>query len=162
MNRFFTLVFAASCLTAVGQVNTIWNPDSDGDESIGVPDLMSLLSVYGLEVPPVECVQGDFCGPYTTAGAYHTLPTGCGVVICTRSSYNDTDGQLRLPSEGYLDGHKLKVVVNCGPGSSGYAPPYKFYRESGQEWTHFASLGGYPSNIDFATFKFTGGQWHVE
>ena len=46
MNRFFTLLLAASCLTAVGQA---WNPDSDNNGQIGVADLQSLLSVYGLD-----------------------------------------------------------------------------------------------------------------
>ena len=46
MNRFFTLLLAASCLPAVGQE---WNPDSDNNGQIGVGDLQSLLSVYGLD-----------------------------------------------------------------------------------------------------------------
>ena len=68
MNRFFTLLLAASCLTAVGQSEycldgTVWNeemggcvideeycgwqPDGNGDNLIGVNDLLDLLGVYG-------------------------------------------------------------------------------------------------------------------
>ena len=46
MNRFFTLLLAASCLTAVGQVTYPYNPDSDSNGLIGAEDLMSFLSFY--------------------------------------------------------------------------------------------------------------------
>ena len=46
MNRFFTLLLAASCLT-VGQVTYPYNPDEDGNGLIGVPDLQGLLALYG-------------------------------------------------------------------------------------------------------------------
>ena len=49
MNRFFTLLLAASCLTAVGQVEFPYNPDENGDGFIGVVDLQGLLSAYGTE-----------------------------------------------------------------------------------------------------------------
>ena len=44
MNRFFTLLFAASCLTAVGQVQVEYpyNPDGNSDTLIGVTDLQDL------------------------------------------------------------------------------------------------------------------------
>ena len=53
MNRFFTLLFAASCLTAVGQVDVTYpyNPDS-GDGSIGSSDLIELLTLYGTLFEP--------------------------------------------------------------------------------------------------------------
>ena len=47
MNRFFTLLLTASCLTAVGQVTYPYNPDEDGNGLIGVPDLQGLLALYG-------------------------------------------------------------------------------------------------------------------
>ena len=58
MNRFFTLLLAASCLTAVGQNS--WNPDSDANGVIGVGDLQSLLSVYGLNWNPDSIVAYGF------------------------------------------------------------------------------------------------------
>ena len=53
MNRFFTLLLAASCLTAVGQVDVTYpyNPDS-GDGSIGSSDLIELLTLYGTLFEP--------------------------------------------------------------------------------------------------------------
>ena len=49
MNRFFTLLLAASCLTAVGQVEFPWNPDTNDDGIVGAEDLLGLLSVYNGE-----------------------------------------------------------------------------------------------------------------
>ena len=54
MNRFFTLLLAASSLTAVGQVTYPYNPDGDADGSIAVIDLQDFLSTYGLEFTPGE------------------------------------------------------------------------------------------------------------
>ena len=51
MNRFFTLLLAASCLTAVGQTEYPYpyNPDGNNDGHISLNDLLDLLSVYGAE-----------------------------------------------------------------------------------------------------------------
>ena len=51
MNRFFTLLLAASCLTAVGQTEYPYpyNPDGNNDGYIGVTDLQDFLSVYDSE-----------------------------------------------------------------------------------------------------------------
>lgn len=53
MNRFLTLLLAASCLTAIGQVEVVYpyNPDN-GDGSIGSPDLIELLTLYGSGFQP--------------------------------------------------------------------------------------------------------------
>ena len=60
MNRFFTLLLAASCLTAVGQVTYPYNPDGNADTLIGVTDLQDLLVVYGNSFSPSEIlVQGE-------------------------------------------------------------------------------------------------------
>ena len=50
MNRFFTVLLAASCLTAVGQTEYPYNPDENGDGLIGVADLQGLLALYGLQI----------------------------------------------------------------------------------------------------------------
>ena len=51
MNRFFTLLLAASCLTVVGQTEYPYpyNPDGNNDGYISLNDLLDLLSVYGSE-----------------------------------------------------------------------------------------------------------------
>ena len=74
MNRFFTLLFAASCLTAVGQE---WNPDSDNNGQIGVGDLQSLLSVYGLDWD-VDTVRWAYADSFEV----DTFPNGAsGLVV---------------------------------------------------------------------------------
>ena len=47
MNRFFTLLLAATCLTAVGQVTYPYNPDGNADGDIAVGDLQDFLVTYG-------------------------------------------------------------------------------------------------------------------
>ena len=46
----FTLTFAFSeSVTAQIEIDYPYNPDSDGDEIVGTEDLLSLLSVFGME-----------------------------------------------------------------------------------------------------------------
>ena len=60
MNRVFTLLFVASCLTAVGQVTYPYNPDGNADTLIGVTDLQDLLTTYGQPFLPTEIlVEGQ-------------------------------------------------------------------------------------------------------
>ena len=60
MNRFFTLLLAASCLTAVGQVTYPYNPDGNADALIGITDLQDMLTVYGQPFLPSEIlVEGQ-------------------------------------------------------------------------------------------------------
>ena len=59
MNRFFTLLFAASCLTAVGQVTYPYNPDGNADGDIAVGDLQDFLVTYGNPFSPSEIMVGD-------------------------------------------------------------------------------------------------------
>ena len=73
MNRFFTLFFAASCVTAVGQVD--YNPDANGDGAIGSADLVTFLSYYGLELDVNSAVialtsQLDSIGLHPTSFPY--------------------------------------------------------------------------------------------
>jgi len=51
MNRFLTLLLAASCLTAVGQVEVTihYNPDENANEFVETGDLLELLGLYGQE-----------------------------------------------------------------------------------------------------------------
>ena len=59
MNRFFTLLLAASCLTAVGQVTHPYNPDGNADGDIAVGDLQDFLVTYGNPFSPSEIMVGD-------------------------------------------------------------------------------------------------------
>jgi hypothetical protein len=71
MNRFFTLLLAAFCLTAVGQQD-LWeypfpyNPDGNQDGFIGLNDMLDLLSLYGNEFP--ESFYGDSSGAILNVG----------------------------------------------------------------------------------------------
>lgn len=47
MRYFFTLLFAAVCLNAVGQSNPNYNPDYDADGFISVNDVLGVLSTFG-------------------------------------------------------------------------------------------------------------------
>ena len=61
MKNFFTLLFAALSFNAFSQNNAIhvypWNPDANQDNSIGMGDLLSFLSVFGNDfgLPPEPC-----------------------------------------------------------------------------------------------------------
>ena len=61
MKNFFTLLFAALSFSAFSQNNAIhvypWNPDANQDNSVGMGDLLSFLSVFGNEfgLPPEPC-----------------------------------------------------------------------------------------------------------
>ena len=60
MKQFFTLLLAASCLTAVGQVTYPYNPDEDGNGQIAVGDLQGILATYGNAFSPSEIlVDGE-------------------------------------------------------------------------------------------------------
>ena len=59
MNRFFTLLLSASCLTAVGQVTYPYNPDGNADGDIAVGDLQDFLGTYGNPFSPSEIIVGD-------------------------------------------------------------------------------------------------------
>ena len=54
MNRFFTLLFAASCYTAVGQSSYDSSADSNGDGCVQLDDLLNILGSYG------SCVDLNF------------------------------------------------------------------------------------------------------
>ena len=56
MNHFFTLLLAASCLTAVGQVTYPYNPDGNADGDIAVGDLQDFLVTYGGAFTPAAIV----------------------------------------------------------------------------------------------------------
>ena len=71
MNRFFTLLLAASCLTAVGQIEG----DLTGDGCVQLDDLLELLGAFGTcggDEPSWQC--GD---PYQYEGYdYETIQIG--------------------------------------------------------------------------------------
>ena len=73
MNRFFTLLLAASCLTAVGQVTYPYNPDGNADGDIAVGDLQDFLGTYGNPFSPSEIMVGDSSLTYWVEQLSQTL-----------------------------------------------------------------------------------------
>lgn len=52
MKKLLILVLLAACFTATAQDAFPYNPDSNGDSAIGVPDLMSFLPLFGSAFMP--------------------------------------------------------------------------------------------------------------
>ena len=120
MNRFFTLLLAASCLTAVGQSEycldgTVWDEalqgcvpesgacevfsDLDENGSVGSGDLLSLLSAFGNTFPDVDadgvCDELDECvGMYDECGVCNGPGAiyDCGCEECTPFSCGNPVG----------------------------------------------------------------------
>ena len=110
INRFFTLLLAASCLTAVGQSEycldgTVWDAalqgcvpesvacevefDYDGDGYVGSGDLLSFLTAFGASIPDEDadgvCDDLDECiGEYDECGVCNGLGAvyDCGCEEC--------------------------------------------------------------------------------
>ena len=113
MNRFFTLFFAASCLTAVGQSElclngTVWDEilggcvnmnlnsaDINNDGCVQLNDLLDLLSAYGscdgsgLSNPDQGCTDPTACNwdPWATVSGTCVFPSvGCDCPAITTGS----------------------------------------------------------------------------
>ena len=118
MNRFFTLLLSASCLTAVGQSEyclegTVWDEmlqgcvpttectllsDLDDNGNVGTTDLLLLLSEFGLGLPDEDgdgiCDAIDDCvGDYDECGICNgpgpTIPVVESIVTLFDSIYAD-------------------------------------------------------------------------
>lgn len=64
MKYFLTCLALGIAVAAGAQMTSPWNPDEDGNQSIGSPDLLSFLTVYGEDFVP-EPVQIDSLDLYT-------------------------------------------------------------------------------------------------
>ena len=124
MNRFFTLLLAASCLTAVGQSEyclegTVWDEalqgcvpesvacevefDYDGDGYVGSGDLLAFLTAFGASFPDEDadglCDDIDECvGEYDECGVCN----GPGAVYdcgCTDIPAGDCDCNGKILDE---------------------------------------------------------------
>ena len=61
MKHLMTLVALLVSTAAVAQIPTLpWNPDENGDQLIGLPDLLGLLGVYGQVLPSDQPTIGYF------------------------------------------------------------------------------------------------------
>jgi len=73
MSRFFALLLAVSCLTAVGQVTYPYNPDGNADGDIAVGDLQDFLVTYGNPFSPTEIMVGDSSLTYWLEHLWETV-----------------------------------------------------------------------------------------
>ena len=136
MNRFFTLLLAASCLTAVGQSEycldgTVWDEalqgcvpesvacevefDYDGDGTVGSGDLLAFLTAFGASFPDEDadgvCDEIDECvGEYDECGVCN----GPGAVYdcgCDECNLFEQCGDL-ISYQGY-DYQTVQIGEQC-------------------------------------------------
>ena len=62
MKHLMTLAALFASLLALAQNDPFWNPDANGDDVIGVTDLMSLLTVYNSSLALSDTVYCDYNG----------------------------------------------------------------------------------------------------
>ena len=137
MNRFLTLLFATSCLTAVGQSEycldgTVWddalqgcivaNPsDSNFDGCVQLADLLDLLGVYG------TC--GDCGEGCSLANASSTCVDGECIIESCNDGFADYNGEA-------LDGCESVEVLpwSCGDDVDFEGYTYSTVQINGQCW----------------------------
>ena len=137
MNRFFILLLAASCLTAVGQSEycldgTVWddaqqgcivaNPsDSNFDGCVQLADLLDLLGVYG------TC--GDCGEGCSLANASSTCVDGECIIESCNDGFADYNGEA-------LDGCESVEVLpwSCGDDVDFEGYTYSTVQINGQCW----------------------------
>ena len=183
MNRFFTLLLAASCLTAVGQVTYPYNPDGNADGDIDVGDLQDFLVTYGNPFSPSEIMVGDSTLTSWVVGLEDLLSSQQNSIdsivssnaislALTRHSFNwhQPDGISNLSL--------VHASHNAGPieipeGKSLYLfqaeGTYEITLRNGESYLHQIELGGFenhpiePTNQtayfigDVASFEFNAG-----
>ena len=94
MNRFFTLLLAASCLTAAGQTEYPYpyNPDGNNDGYISLNDLLDLLSVYGSEFNAGVLATDSISAVYYTGELdYYDCASSC---VALRGNWKMLDKDL--------------------------------------------------------------------
>ena len=79
MKHLMTLVALLVSTVAVAQIPTLpWNPDENGDQFIGLPDLLGLLTVYGQEFEnAIVAEDGESAIMYMGNMAYPLCELSC-------------------------------------------------------------------------------------
>ena len=108
MNRFFTLLFAASSLTSVGQVTYPYNPDGNADALIGVTDLQDLLSTYGGAFSPSE-VQIDGVGLGEVLTGLYAMIDSMQAALTVNQSPFPLIQQMNIINCGHI----LECAIEC-------------------------------------------------
>ena len=115
MNRFFTLLLAASCLTAVGQ-------EDCGDNNLGLPEYVQLNCQELVQL----AVQGDFDSYLWSNGE------------STSTIEVSTSGQLSVTAERY--GHALELDGDNSFAVLGNAPSLEASSLAWSGWFYFQDL----------------------
>ena len=173
MNRFFTLLLAASCLTAVGQVEVPWNPDGNADGLIGVEDLQDFLSVYGstyliTESSPCYPSNANNVCLISGDGLFLLDSLNCRTVLYARNN-GANELTMRLPIEG-CEGEEV-VFVTERHNYTGQ--PTTIQAFAGDSWITLAStsastggfgqstnhISGGTDDLDYWMVQYHDGQW---
>ena len=156
MNRFFTLLLAAFCLTAVGQSEycldgTVWDEalqgcvpesvvcevefDYDGDGTVGSGDLLAFLTAFGASFPDEDadgvCDDIDECvGEYDECGVCNGPGAvyDCGCEECNQFTCGDTVS---------YQGHVYNTVLvegQCWFAENVVYQPTEEEQDSGSMW----------------------------
>ena len=164
MNRFFTLLLAASCLTAVGQVTYPYNPDGNADGLIQVTDLMDLLSAYGL-----PWANEFVCGQeiFYSGVSYKTIEIAgdCWLAKNLRTSSFNQGQDLQFLEPDSVFGEYVTYGREMGVDAEYLYPqsvavsdsicPMGWHLSTGQEWSNL--IDGFGSYPDLGYFLKTEG-----
>ena len=173
MNRFFTLLLAASCLTAVGQVEFPWNPDGNADGSIGVEDLQDFLSVYGStylisETSPCYPKNANNVCLISGVGLFLLDSMNCRTVLYARNN-GSHELTMRLPTES-CEGEEILFATER---LNQTGQPTTIQAFTGNSWVTMASTtastGGFgqstnhfssgTDDLDYVKVQYQDGQW---
>ena len=157
MNRFFTLLLAASCLTAVGQTEYPYNPDFDGDGYVQISDLIGFLSFFNQPAVIQTCFKGELC-LYMQGSDIELSTSGCGT-IAAHTSGAIQNKYVNITNEGYSKGDVIHLVHICQTGSAGNRA--RFYTLVDGQWLQFAVLGDPSSGDMVARAIFNGANWEL-
>ena len=158
MNRFFTLLLAASCLTAVGQVTYPYNPDENGDGFISVVDLQGILAQFGQTSQIQTCRKGELCYFGASQNDQFTEGLGCGTIVAaTISSGSYSTSKIHIESGGYVAGDVLHLIHSSGGGYS--STKAEFYTLIDEAWVLFETLFGTSNSDKASSVIFNGSHW---
>lgn len=138
------LTAIACCFALAGSAQNDgypFNPDSDGDDIVGVNDLMALLSYYGEEPFVQTCFRGEIYScidPQASSFMYYYLPNDIGLVWTWRYGNGGGGRALRFPSN-IPEGNTVRVRTKHQQHDTNQVL-FQSENEAG-EWVTFFTLG---------------------
>ena len=167
MNRFFTLLLGASCLTAVGQVTYPYNPDGNADGDIAVGDLQDFLVTYGNPFSPSEIMVGDSSLTYWVEHLWETVQGQQDLIDSLMSESQTTAPAFNFghfnQSWSFPQGRGGEALILYLEGEEEFQVPqgYNFYVYMSRDYGCSndgvqSSYGGYVDGIKFHTTTPSG------